>query len=49
MPSMTSDISRPPLTLTPRADPDLLSFVIPMYNEAEVLPALIHRLELLAS
>jgi polyisoprenyl-phosphate glycosyltransferase len=37
------------LNLTPRADPDLLSFVIPMYNESEVLPALIHRLELLAA
>jgi polyisoprenyl-phosphate glycosyltransferase len=47
MPSMKSDANKP-LNLTPRADPDLLSFVIPMYNESEVLPALIHRLELLA-
>ena len=38
-----------PLTLTPRPDPDLLSFVIPMYNESEVLPALIHRLDVLAA
>ena len=38
-----------PLNLTPRPDPDLLSFVIPMYNESEVLPELIHRLELLAA
>lgn len=36
------------LTLQPRRDPDLLSFVIPMYNESEVLPALIQRLERLA-
>jgi dolichol-phosphate mannosyltransferase len=38
-----------PLTLTPRPDPALLSFVIPMYNEAEVLPELIHRLERVAA
>ena len=37
-----------PMNLTPRPDPDLLSFVIPMYNESEVLPALIDRLESLA-
>ena len=35
--------------LQPRRDPDLLSFVIPMYNEAEVLPVLIPRLEQLAA
>lgn len=35
--------------LQPRRDPDLLSFVIPMYNESEVLPALIERLEHLAA
>jgi glycosyltransferase involved in cell wall biosynthesis len=35
--------------LEPRRDPALLSFVIPMYNEAEVLPALIQRLESLAT
>src|SRR6187399_1753846 len=34
--------------LQPRPDPGLLSFVIPMYNEAEVLPILIPRLEQLA-
>ena len=34
--------------LEPRPDPDLLSFVIPMYNETEVLPALMQRLDLLA-
>jgi dolichol-phosphate mannosyltransferase len=38
-----------PLNLTPRPDPDLISFVIPMYNESEVLPELIHRLESLAA
>jgi cellulose synthase/poly-beta-1,6-N-acetylglucosamine synthase-like glycosyltransferase len=38
-----------PLNLTPRPDPDLLSFVIPMYNESEVLPELIRRLEALAA
>lgn len=35
--------------LQPRPDPALLSFVIPMYNEAEVLPQLIERLSALAS
>jgi dolichol-phosphate mannosyltransferase len=34
--------------LRARQDPELLSFVIPMYNESEVLPALIDRLERLA-
>jgi dolichol-phosphate mannosyltransferase len=34
--------------LQPRRDPDLLSFVIPMYNESEVVPVLIERLERLA-
>jgi len=34
--------------LEPRADPSLLSFVLPMYNEAEVLSALIARLVALA-
>lgn len=34
--------------LQPRPDPGLLSFVIPMYNEAEMLPILIPRLEQLA-
>jgi dolichol-phosphate mannosyltransferase len=38
-----------PLNLTPRPDPDLLSFVIPAYNESEVLPTLIQRLELVAA
>lgn len=36
------------LNLVPRPDPRLLSFVIPMYNETEVLPMLIRRLESLA-
>src|SRR3954468_14064064 len=36
-------------TLEPRADPALLSFVLPMYNEAEVLSALIARLVALAN
>jgi polyisoprenyl-phosphate glycosyltransferase len=36
-------------TLQPRPDPALLSFVIPMYNETEVLPALMARLESLAA
>lgn len=36
-------------TLQPRPDPTLLSFVLPMYNEAEVLSALIARLESLAA
>src|SRR5829696_4115148 len=35
--------------LQPRRDPDLLSFVIPMYNESEVVPLLIERLERLAA
>jgi polyisoprenyl-phosphate glycosyltransferase len=30
--------------LQPRANPDLLSLVIPMYNETEVLPQLVERL-----
>ena len=34
--------------LQPRPDPALLSFVIPMYNEAEVLPQLAERLQALA-
>ena len=34
--------------LQPRPDPALLSFVIPMYNEAEVLPQLVERLQALA-
>src|SRR3954471_4564268 len=34
--------------LHPRPDPHLLSFVIPMYNEAEVLPVLVERLDRLA-
>jgi dolichol-phosphate mannosyltransferase len=41
----TLDNVRP---LQPRPDPDLLSFVIPMHDEAEVLPALVQRLESLA-
>jgi dolichol-phosphate mannosyltransferase len=36
-------------SLEPRPDPDLLSFVIPMHNEAEVLPALVQRLDALAT
>lgn len=36
------------LNLVPRPNPRLLSFVIPMYNEAEVLPLLIRRLQSLA-
>lgn len=35
--------------LQPRPDPALLSFVIPMYNEAEVLPQLVERLQALAT
>jgi polyisoprenyl-phosphate glycosyltransferase len=35
--------------LQPRPDPALLSFVLPMYNEAEVLPHLAERLTTLAS
>src|SRR5215217_3681305 len=34
--------------LLPRSNPQLLSFVIPMYNESEVLPVLIGRLDRLA-
>jgi polyisoprenyl-phosphate glycosyltransferase len=36
------------LELTPRPSPGLLSFVIPVYNEAEVLPLLVERCESLA-
>jgi glycosyltransferase involved in cell wall biosynthesis len=36
------------LALMPRPAPGLLSFVIPVYNEAEVLPLLIERCESLA-
>jgi dolichol-phosphate mannosyltransferase len=35
--------------LQPRPDPALLSFVIPMYNEMEVLPQLVERLTALAA
>ncbi|HEY7058236.1 MAG TPA: glycosyltransferase family 2 protein, partial [Vicinamibacterales bacterium] len=35
--------------LEPRPDPGLLSFVIPMYNEAEVLSTLMQRLDSLAA
>lgn len=35
--------------LQPRPDPNVLSFVIPMYNESEVLPTLINRLDSLAA
>jgi glycosyltransferase involved in cell wall biosynthesis len=34
--------------LEPRPDPSLLSFVVPLYNEADVLPTLVQRLETLA-
>ena len=36
------------MSLVPRPNPRLLSFVIPMYNESEVLPLLIERFEALA-
>jgi polyisoprenyl-phosphate glycosyltransferase len=36
------------MSLVPRPNPRLLSFVIPMYNESEVLPLLIQRFEALA-
>jgi glycosyltransferase involved in cell wall biosynthesis len=36
------------MSLVPRPDPRLLSFVIPMYNESEVLPLLIERFAALA-
>ena len=37
------------MTLVPRPSPGLLSFVVPMYNEADVLPLLVQRFEALAS
>jgi len=37
------------MMLVPRPDPGLLSFVVPMYNEADVLPLLVQRFEALAS
>jgi dolichol-phosphate mannosyltransferase len=37
------------MSLVPRPNPRLLSFVIPMYDESEVLPILIPRLEQLAA
>src|SRR5262249_58943082 len=36
-------------TLQSRPNPALLSFVLPMYNESEVLPQLVERLEMLAA
>jgi len=36
-------------TLQSRPNPALLSFVLPMYNESEVLPQLVERLQMLAA
>ena len=46
--SETPARTTPALSLVPRPNPRLLSFVLPMYNEAEVLPLLIQRVERLA-